>query len=76
MYQFMAVMILKGLASAVLASIPLQQGIENGYLIQNIVYVIILASIILTSVLIPIVERTKSSKLCRFIFSGFSADDS
>jgi len=74
--SIMAVMIPKGLATAVLASIPLQQGIENGYLIQNIVYVIILASIILTSVLIPIVERTKSSKLFRFIFSGFSADDS
>jgi NhaP-type Na+/H+ or K+/H+ antiporter len=74
--SIMAVMIPKGLATAVLASIPLQQGIEGGELVQNIVYVMILTSIILTSVLIPIIEKTQSSRLYQSVFRGFKTDDS
>lgn len=55
----MSVMIPKGLAAAVLAGIPLQKGIANGQIIQDLTYSIILFSIIITSVLIPLLSRFK-----------------
>ncbi len=69
--SFIAVMIPKGLATAVLASIPFQQGVEGGELIRNIAYIMVLASIVLSSLLFPIVERTKSSRFYSRLFSGF-----
>lgn len=59
----MATIVPKGLAAAVLASIPLQQGVEDGELIQNVTYSIILFSIIATSILIFLLEKTSFSKL-------------
>lgn len=61
--SFMATIVPKGLAAAVLASIPLQQGVEDGELIQNVTYSIILFSIIATSILIFLLEKTSFSKL-------------
>lgn len=55
----MSVMIPKGLAAAVLAGIPLQKGIPGGQVIQDLTYSIILITIILTSVLIPLLGRYK-----------------
>lgn len=40
--SIMAIMIPKGLATAVLATIPLQRGVEGGEVIQNVVYVVVL----------------------------------
>jgi potassium/hydrogen antiporter len=53
-----SVMVPKGLAAAVLASLPFQQGIEGGELIRDITYAVILISIVMTSVLIPTIERS------------------
>lgn len=53
----MASMTPKGLAAAVLATIPMQAGVPGGEDIKNIVFSVILFSIIITSVLIPIIER-------------------
>ncbi len=53
-----AVMLPKGLAAAVLAGLPAQYGMVEGADIQAITYHVVLDSIILTSILIPIVERT------------------
>jgi len=50
--SIIAVMVPKGLAAAVLASIPLQQGILGGELIMNVVYGVVLTSIVMTSLLI------------------------
>ncbi|MDA3944635.1 MAG: cation:proton antiporter [Bacteroidetes bacterium] len=60
--MYMSTMIPKGLAAAVLATIPLQQGIEGGELIKNIVFSVILFSIVFTSVLIPLLERSKNTQ--------------
>lgn len=55
----MSVMIPKGLAAAVMAGIPLQKGIPGGQVIQDLTYSIILITIIITSVLIPLLGRYK-----------------
>lgn len=69
--SLMAVMVPKGLAAAVLASIPLQQGVVGGELISNATYTVILFSIILTSLLVFLVSRTRLSKFYGRVFSGF-----
>jgi NhaP-type Na+/H+ or K+/H+ antiporter len=53
-----AIMVPKGLAAAVLAGIPLQEGIEGGAAIQDLAFVIVLASITLTAVLLPLVTHS------------------
>lgn len=53
-----AVMLPKGLAAAVLAGLPAQYGMIEGPDIQSITYHVVLDSIVLTSILIPLIERT------------------
>jgi cell volume regulation protein A len=53
-----AVMVPKGLAAVVLASIPTQQGIVGGDIIKSITYGIIVFSIIFTSILVLLLEKT------------------
>lgn len=53
----MATMVPKGLAAAVLASIPLQMGLPGGEIIRDITYAIVLISIIFTSIIIPTSQR-------------------
>lgn len=53
-----AIMLPKGLAAVVLASIPLQQGIAGGDTIKNITYGIIVFSIIFTSIMVLILEKS------------------
>jgi len=53
-----AVMAPKGLAAVVLASIPIQQGVPGGDIIKNITYGIIVFSIVLTSILVLVMEKT------------------
>jgi cell volume regulation protein A len=55
----MAIMVPKGLAAVVLASIPLQQGVIGGELIKNITYGVVLFSIVITSFLVILIEKTK-----------------
>ncbi|GBC83194.1 K(+)/H(+) antiporter NhaP2 [bacterium HR10] len=52
-----AVMIPKGLAAAVLASLPLQAEVERGAIIQDIVYAVILLSILGTALLTFLIEK-------------------
>jgi cell volume regulation protein A len=54
----MAVMVPKGLAAVVLASIPLQQGVIGGEMIKNVTYSVVLLSIVLTSLLVILLEKT------------------
>jgi len=49
----MAVMGPKGLAAAVLAGVPVQMGIPQGEVMQQFTYIVVLASIVLTSLLVP-----------------------
>lgn len=54
---YMAAIFPKGLAAAVLATIPLQRGVEGGEFIKNVTFSIVLFSIVFTSVLIPLVDK-------------------
>ena len=65
----MAVMVPKGLAAAVLASIPLQRGVVGGELIMNVVYGVVLSSIVMTSILLILVEKTKLSDFYKWFLS-------
>ena len=56
--SIMAIMVPKGLAPAVLASLPLQQGVAGGEMIQNVTYAVVLISISLTCILVFLVEKT------------------
>jgi cell volume regulation protein A len=66
-----AVIVPKGLAAAVLASIPLQQGIAGGDLIQGVTYSVVLFSIILCSILIFLLEKTKMLGVYNWMFPEF-----
>ncbi len=52
-----AIMMPKGLVSAVLATIPLQQGVVGGEIIRDATYMIVLVSIVLTAALLPLYDR-------------------
>lgn len=65
---FMAAMIPKGLGAAVLASLPVQQGIPGGEIIQSVVFSIILCTTLLTTVLAFLVDKTLLSSVYGWIF--------
>lgn len=58
--RFMSGIVPKGLAAAVLATIPVQRGLESGEMIQNIVFAVILFSILFTSILVPVMEKNNA----------------
>ncbi|MFC1992934.1 cation:proton antiporter [Chloroflexota bacterium] len=61
--SIVAVMVPKGLAAVVLASIPLQQGILGGELIKNLTYGVVLLSIVITSLLVMLIDKVKLYEL-------------
>ncbi|MFC1982538.1 cation:proton antiporter [Chloroflexota bacterium] len=66
--SIMAIMVPKGLAAVVLAAIPLQQGITGGELIKNVTYGIVLFSIMMTSFLVLLLEKTRFSEVYSWFF--------
>ncbi len=68
----MATMVPKGLAAAALATLPLQLGIGKGSLIQEIVYSVIILSIITTSLLVFSIHKTRLSQYYAALFGRFS----
>ena len=71
----MAAMAPKGLAAAVLASLPLQHGLAHGDFIQNTTYAVVLFSILLTSVLIFLQDRTPTGRVYRWLLTGFAQEE-
>lgn len=69
--SLIAIMSPKGLAAVVLASMPLQQNIQDGSKLQSVTYGIVFVSIVLTSILSFLIERTALAKLYALVFSGF-----
>lgn len=68
--MYMSSIVPKGLAAAVLATIPMQMGLEGGEMIQNIVFAVILFSILFTSVLVPVIGHNNMvSRLYRRCFT-------
>jgi potassium/hydrogen antiporter len=68
-----AIMVPKGLAAAVLAGLPLQQGVVGGETIQGIAYVVVLLSIGLTACLIPLQRVRPVSTLYTVLYRRFGA---
>ena len=62
-------MVPKGLAAVVLATIPLQQQVAGGETIKDITYGVVLISIVMTSFLVLLIEKTKVSGLYAWILS-------
>ena len=54
-----------------LASMPLEQNVTDGATLQSLTYGIVFLSIVLTSLLSFLVERTAVSKAYAFLFRGF-----
>ncbi|PKL65874.1 MAG: hypothetical protein CVV32_01380 [Methanomicrobiales archaeon HGW-Methanomicrobiales-3] len=72
--SIIAVMQAKGLAAAVLASIPLQAGIAVGQGIQDIVFIVIFQSILICSVMVFLLERTPFSRVYQRLFWSFGKE--
>jgi len=70
--SLMAVMIPRGLAAAVLASAPLYAGIAGGAEVETMVNSVIAVSIVYTTVLIFLLERTAVGKLAGWLFSRYA----
>jgi NhaP-type Na+/H+ or K+/H+ antiporter len=68
----MAVMGPKGLAAAVLAGVPIQMGVAQGDLIQQFTYMVVLASIVVTSATVPVLSRGLVGALMGRAFGGFA----
>jgi Na+:H+ antiporter len=63
----------KGLAAAVLASLPLERGLPGGELIQNVIYAIIPCTIILTALIVFLQDVSPVGRLYDLVFRGFEA---
>ncbi|HLH05466.1 MAG TPA: cation:proton antiporter [Bryobacteraceae bacterium] len=74
--SFVAIMTPKGLAAVVLASMPLGAGLPGGEALQSTTYAVVFVSIVLTSVLSFLIERTALSALYDWLFrrSGFGKE--
>lgn len=68
--SLMSAMVSLGLAPAVLASLPLQEGMEYGALIRDLTYAVILASILANSVLVFLLDRTPAGRYYSRLFPG------
>jgi len=61
----------KGLAAAVLASLPLQRGIEHGEIIQGTVYAVVFFSIVMCAVLVFLIEKGTLDRFGEIFFKPF-----
>ncbi len=69
--ELAAIMCPKGLAAAVLASMPVAAGLSYGPIIQNVAYSIILSSTILTTILLVLLQKgVKLPPYC-YMFSQY-----
>lgn len=66
-----AVMVPKGLAAAVLAGLPLEQGVAGGEIIQAATYAIVLVSITLTAIFVTIKDFPPMKQVFERVLSNF-----
>jgi len=69
-----AVMEPKGLAAAVLATLPLEAGVASGQAIADITYIVIFFSILICSVMVFLLERTAFARVYRKLFWSFGKE--
>jgi NhaP-type Na+/H+ or K+/H+ antiporter len=70
----MSIMVPKGLAAAVLAGMPMQANVTGGEIIQNVVFAVVLISIVVTAVMVPLIDKTDLRLMYQKFFSGFAKD--
>ncbi len=66
-----AIMCPKGLAAAVLASMPVAAGLPYGHIIQNVAYAIILSSTVLSTLLLVLMQKGVHLPPYCFVFSRY-----
>lgn len=66
----------KGLAAAVLATLPMQLGMAGGELIRDTTYTVVFCSVVLTSGLVFLFGRGHLSRTAEGLFRGFRGEDS
>ncbi len=71
--MLMTALVPKGLAAAVLASLPVQMGLADGEIVQGTVYAVIFFSIVLCAILVFVSERGKLDQLSLNLFKPFAA---
>lgn len=69
--RLMATMIPKGTAAAVLGSLLLQMGVAEGEMVQNLIYAVVVLSIIFTALLVFFQEKTPLFRLLNVAFRGY-----
>ena len=69
--SLIAIMSPKGLAAVVLASLPLQQNLPGGEMLRDVTYSVVFMSIVFTSVLTFLMERTALAKWYALPFRSF-----
>jgi NhaP-type Na+/H+ or K+/H+ antiporter len=67
--SFIAVMAPRGLTAVVLAAIVFQQEVIGGELIKNLTYGVVLFSVVLTSLLVLLTDKTRLSDGLSYLFS-------
>ncbi len=72
--SLVAIMSPKGLAAVVLASIPVEQNLPNGSLLRDTTYMVVFLSIVFTSALSFLIERTALVRLYALPFRGFGKE--
>ncbi len=72
--SYMSVMIPKGLAAAVLASIPAQKGIPGGNMIRDIVYSVVFFSILFSAISVPLINKTFLKTIYGGIFGATTSE--
>ena len=71
--MLMTALIPKGLAAAVLASLPVQMGLADGELVQGTVYAVIFFSIVMCAIFVFVSERGKLDNVAGRLFKPFVA---
>ena len=69
--SLVAIMSPKGLAAVVLAAMPLERQIREGDTLQSVTYSVVFLSIVLTSVLSLLIERTRLAPVYAMLFRRF-----
>lgn len=72
--RIMAVLIPKGTAAAVLGSVLFQSGIPRGSEVQNLIFIVVLLSVIVTAVLLFLLEKTNLGVRFESILKNFRDD--
>lgn len=66
----------KGLAAAVVATLPVQLGLAGGETIRDTAYTVVFCSVVLTSGLVFLFGRGHLNQMAKRMFSGFRGEDS